>query len=293
MKHIRYALEAFLLGLLMLIFRVMPVDMASAAGGFIGRKIGPLLGATKKARKNLQRAFPDMSSEEHERTLHDMWDNLGRILGEYPHLKYLVTHRTSFTNAQILKKFHDENTPCMCVGAHIGNWEISCSTTTIKLDIPLHYTYRALNNPYANLILKKLRDVDARMAAYPKSRNTMRQMIGALKGGNFMGILHDQKVNEGIPVPFFGGDAMTSPAFVQICQKYNYPFLPIQTIRTQGAHFELRAFDPIPVFDSEGAPRPVKDVLTDFHVQLESWITENPAQWLWIHRRWDSAALQA
>src|SRR5919197_1021102 len=65
---------------------LLPLDWASAIGGRLARAIGPRLGISKRARINLGRAFPELSEAEIERIIAGMWDNLGRVAAEYPHL---------------------------------------------------------------------------------------------------------------------------------------------------------------------------------------------------------------
>ena len=68
-------------------FKALPLDCASALGGALGRRIGPFLGVSKHARRNISRAFPELSETEIERVVAGMWDNLGRLAAEYPHLR--------------------------------------------------------------------------------------------------------------------------------------------------------------------------------------------------------------
>src|SRR5258708_14557420 len=64
----------------------LPIDAASALGGWLARHIGPRLGISARARRNLGAALPELSAGEIERVLRGMWDNLGRVAAEYPHL---------------------------------------------------------------------------------------------------------------------------------------------------------------------------------------------------------------
>jgi lauroyl/myristoyl acyltransferase len=32
--------------------------------------------------------------------------------------------------------------------------------------------------------------------------------------------------------------------------------------------------------------------LNEAHTILEGWITENPSQWLWVHKRWKAEELR-
>src|SRR5712691_11364264 len=68
------------------LFRQLPLDAASALGGFLGRLVGPRLGVSKRARLNLRRALPTLDDSEVRRVIRVMWDNLGRVVAEYPHL---------------------------------------------------------------------------------------------------------------------------------------------------------------------------------------------------------------
>ena len=76
-KYIRHPLEAIAITLVWAVFSVMPVDMASAVGGWIARTLGPRLPISNRARRNIRRAFPDLDSDGVENIVKGMWDNLG------------------------------------------------------------------------------------------------------------------------------------------------------------------------------------------------------------------------
>ena len=118
-------------------------------------------------------------------------------------------------------------------------------------------------------------------------------MMAALKQGRVLGMLIDQKYNEGLAVPFFGQPAMTNPVFVQMAQRYNGFLIPARAERLGGAHFRLTLHPPLALADQAGHPRTAEDVLAEAHRLLEEWIRERPEQWLWIHKRWDSKNLAA
>lgn len=85
-KYISHPLQGFGAYLVYWMFALMPVDMASAVGGWLLRTLGPKVGQTKKARNNLVAAFPEKSPEEIDKIIVGMWDNLGRSAAEIPHL---------------------------------------------------------------------------------------------------------------------------------------------------------------------------------------------------------------
>jgi KDO2-lipid IV(A) lauroyltransferase len=65
----------------------LSLDSASTAGGGLARRIGPLLGVSRYPRRNIIRAFPELSKPEIASVVADMGDNLGRVAAEYPHLR--------------------------------------------------------------------------------------------------------------------------------------------------------------------------------------------------------------
>lgn len=287
MKTIRYVLEAVLLYSLFYTFKIMPLDFASATGGWLGQKIGPKLAASRKALRNLDLAMPDMPAEKKADVIAGMWENLGRVMAEYPHLPAIAQKRTRIKNEHILSAYLGKDTPCILVSAHIGNWEVPIPTAWITLQKEIHITYRAPNNPWSDKLLNKARTLDGQISAYPKAPSAAYQIVRALKKGATVGILIDQKFNEGIEAAFFGRSAMTNPAFVALGQKMNCPVIPVRCRRLNGADFEIKAYEPLKLKDeTTGKNIPVEHVIKEAHSLLEEWITDTPEQWLWLHRRW-------
>ncbi|HSZ11481.1 MAG TPA: hypothetical protein VK759_04855, partial [Rhizomicrobium sp.] len=65
-SRLRYGLEAAGFFLLIGFFRVLGIDGASAAGGFLGREILYRTSLSQRARDNLRAAYPEKSDAEIE-----------------------------------------------------------------------------------------------------------------------------------------------------------------------------------------------------------------------------------
>jgi KDO2-lipid IV(A) lauroyltransferase len=48
-------------------------------------------------------------------------------------------------------------------------------------------------------------------------------------------MLVDQKMNDGIAVPFFGRDAMTAPALARLAFRFDATVVPVRILRLKGA----------------------------------------------------------
>ncbi|HCQ70995.1 MAG: lipid A biosynthesis acyltransferase [Alphaproteobacteria bacterium] len=282
MTRVRYALEAFFLGALFLIFRLMPVDVASAVGGAIGRFVGPKMAASRKARRHLQQCLTDMDDAHAKGVIADMWDNLGRVVAEYPHLRYIVANRMTVNGAEHIDAvLASPDKGGVFFSAHFANWELPPIYLHVVKGMDIHSMYRAPNNPFVDQMIHYCRTLRGAIPAWNKSRAGGQGAMKALRAGGSLAILIDQKYNEGINVPFFGMDAMTNPFFVKMAKKFGLPLIPASMVRTKGAHFILNVHPPIHV---EG--REEDEIIKDAHAMIEEAITQTPSQWIWMHRRW-------
>jgi KDO2-lipid IV(A) lauroyltransferase len=281
MKKLRYFIEALLVRSLLFCFRHLSPDTASSIGGFLGRCLGTIMAASRKARRNLTLSLPNKTEAEYDAIISGMWENLGRVFSEYPHLETISQTRVTIKGAENLGNLSENTEPAIFFSAHLANWEVSSPVVRTKgIDIDL--IYRPPNNPWVDKVLQECRSMKGILQTYPKSRTGMRQVMEALKSGRRIGILIDQKYNQGVEVNFFGRPAMTSPAYIQLAQKFNCPLIPVRIQRTQGCHFVVEFLPPLDLKLDQTT------LLTQSHLILESWIADQPSQWLWLHRRWKS-----
>ena len=283
-------LTEFLAVLLALaVFRVLPVDTASALGGRIGRSIGPLLPVSRRARRNVARAFPDRSPEEVGAIVLDMWENFGRAAAEYPHLRRLRCHdnpaRVEIGGAEVLDRARDSGEPHIFFSGHFANLELGGTAITGR-GMPLTVVYRAVNNPFVDytLLLIRRRGIGAEFVS--KGKTGARELLSAIGGGRHVGLLVDQKMNDGIPVPFFGRDAMTAPALARLALKSDRPIVPLRIERLRGATFRITVHPPLDVPRTGDRETDVFNVMVRVNEILETWIRQNPGQWFWLHDRW-------
>jgi KDO2-lipid IV(A) lauroyltransferase len=99
-------------------------------------------------------------------------------------------------------------------------------------------------------------------------------------------MLVDQKMNDGIPVPFFGRDAMTAPAAAQLALRFDAVLMPVRVERVRGAHFRIYMRPPIEVERTGNKHDDTLALMRKVNLEIESWVREEPGMWLWLHRRW-------
>jgi len=91
LKRIRYFAESMLAKFAYCIFRLLPFNVASSMGGVIGRTLEPFSSRDKLARKNLQCAIPDLDEKQVAEIITGMWDNLGRMVAEFPRMNDMTS----------------------------------------------------------------------------------------------------------------------------------------------------------------------------------------------------------
>ena len=99
-------------------------------------------------------------------------------------------------------------------------------------------------------------------------------------------MLVDQKLNDGIAVPFFGRPAMTAPALALLALRFDCDVLPARVERLRGARFRLTVCPPLPLPHSGNQNADVAGLTAAVTAALEAWIRDRPEQWFWLHRRW-------
>jgi KDO2-lipid IV(A) lauroyltransferase len=270
------------------LFKLLPVDAASALGGFLARTIGPRLGASKRAVINMRRAMPELSEAQIRSAVRGMWDNLGRVIAEYPHLDrfrvYEKGGRVEAIGTERVDPILAAGRPILFVSAHFGNWEVATLAATQR-GLSVAQIYRAANNPYIDALVAEFRAIVG-SELIPKGMVAARRSMEALKEGRHLALLVDQKMNDGIPVPFFGRDAMTAPAVAQLAMRYNAAIIPARVERTRGTHFRLTVFPEVEQPRSGNRQADTHVIMARVNAVIESWIRERPEQWFWLHRRW-------
>ena len=268
-------------------FGLLPLDWASAIGGALARTIGPRLGISKRARLNIRRALPELADHEIAKTIAQMWDNLGRVAAEYPHLRQIRVFepggRVETHGFEHMDRAVAAGRRMIIFSGHIANWEIGM-LAAVQYGAEVAQIYRAANNPLIDRMITRFRSIGGELI--PKGTVAARRAIAVLRRGAHLTMLADQKMNDGIPVPFFGRPAMTATALAALALRFDCDVLPARVERLCGARFRLTVFPPLPLPRSGDHHADVASLMTRVNQTLEGWIRDRPQEWFWVHRRW-------
>eukprot|EP01037_Dinobryon_pediforme_P016986 gene16986-17174_t len=276
--------------MLWLLRRLGPMS-ASNLGGFLARSIGPLLPVTRVGDANLRMAMPKLDASARRRVLRDVWDNLGRTAAELPHIATLERTESGpgweIVGAEIVEDIARSGGPSILFSGHIGNWELlpkAAGTFGVKMSS----FYRAASNPEVDALIMALRvaSVGPGVPFFAKGSQGARAALAYLGRGGHLGMLVDQKMNDGIAVPFFGRMAMTAPAAAAFALRYRCPVIPGHVERLGPARFRVVTEPPMTLPNTGDRQADLLSLTTEMNAILERWIRARPGEWLWLHRRW-------
>lgn len=288
---LRFRVEAAVArGALGVLRRLGPVA-ASNLGGAVARTIGPWLPVSRVADANLRAAMPELDAPARRRVVRGVWDNLGRTVAELPHVAGLKRTASGpgweMVGEETLRRVAARGGPAIFISGHIGNWEV-LPPAVAAYGMPFSSMYRAAQNPLIDEMVVSLRRraIGAEVPMFPKGASGARRALAHLSRGGYLGMLMDQKMNDGIEAHFFGRPAMTAPALAALALRFRCPVVPGHVQRVGPARFRLVCEEPLDLPGTGDRQADILAVTQAVNDRLEGWIRARPEGWLWLHRRW-------
>ena len=284
--------EATLVAALLWLLGCLSPAAASNLGGVVARLIGPWLPVSRVAYRNLRLAMPELDAAARRRIVRGAWDNLGRTVGELPHIASLRQDTPSgpgweMVGEEHLKALAAKGGPAIFFSGHLANWEMM-PPAVAAYGMTVSSMYRGAQNPLVDRILIGLRHkaLEREAPMFAKGAAGARAALAHLNRGGYLGMLMDQKMNDGIPARFFGRDAMTAPALAALALRLRCPVIPGHVERVGPARFRLVCEAPMVLPNSGDRKADIAAVTQIVNDWLETWIRARPEEWLWLHRRW-------
>ena len=268
-------------------FKIIGLKLSSFLGGTIFFIYGLFSKRNIIAMRNLNKVFPKKNTQSKKKIIRGMWFHFGRVIGEYAHLstiKVFNNGRFEIKNINYLIESIESGQNCIFFSAHIGNWELT-SHPLVQSNYKINFIYRAPNNKLVDWALSRIRK-NYGVGLIRKGSVGARESVRSLKNKESIGMLIDQKMNDGIDSLFFGTKVRTASAIVKLAIKYKSKIIPATCIRKNGINFEIEYFKPIE-FEEIQQIGNESDILSYLNTFIEVWIKKNPEQWLWIHNRWN------
>jgi Kdo2-lipid IVA lauroyltransferase/acyltransferase len=285
------ALAVGLLRILRLVPRRPMADFAAA----VMRTVGPLLKEHRLGHANLVAAFPEKSTEEIERILRAIWDNLGRVAAEFPHIDRLQMffpprnedgdiHYTLATDERF-QRMRRDGKPALIFAAHLANWELPAFVAQ-KFDLDATVLYRRLNIGSASDAIIGIR-AGSMGNLVPTGLDAPPKLMRILEQGGHVAMLVDQHFVNGVDVIFFGRRCKANPFIARLARHIDCPIHGTRVVRLPDRHrFRVDLSEAIETPRDADGKLDVQGTMQAITTVIEGWVREHPEQWLWLHRRW-------
>ena len=283
-----WLLEAALFGAVCGAARCFPLDWTSNFGAWVFQRLGPLTPAHRVAERNLRIAFPLAADAEIHRLLHAQWGELGRTAAEYTTLDRLVADpdRVDVEGAERLAAITAGGGPVVFISGHFSNFELMAAAI-IQAGVNCQITYRAMNNPYVDRMVRQNRFRYGVRLFAPKGLEGARELMRGLGRGESVALMNDQKFNGGVAAPLFGLTAHTAPGPATFALRFGIPIQPMSVQRVgDKARFKVTIHEPIHLVDTGDREADIEAAVRRINAFIEDRVRARPAEWFWVHKRW-------
>lgn len=237
--------------------------------------------------ENLNNAFPEKNAVQIERIAKKYYKHLSRIIVEIIKTasisKVELKKRFVFKNLHLMNDYHDQGISTLICSAHYGNWEWGTLALGLHARAEMYPIYKPISN---EVFGQWFMDMRSRFGNHMiPMRQTLRAMNASKDRPTMFCFANDQtplREESTYWLNFLNQPTAILLGLEKIAVKTNRPIFYMQVKLLKRGYYEV---DCVPL-----CLRPAETVpyeITNLHVSLlEQIIKEEPAYWLWSHRRW-------
>jgi Kdo2-lipid IVA lauroyltransferase/acyltransferase len=268
------------------LFHWLPLGAQAVCGNAFGRLGYRLVASRRKvALRNLELCFPELSEDERTALAREHFRWLGRSLLERGLLWYASADRLMrlIDVEGDVRLAERSDRPVMWLAPHFMGLDVAGASVLLFQERKGISIYQAQSDPVMDAALRRgrLRFGNAEIFARDEAGKALFRAIR--KGDGFFNLPDmDFGTRDAAFVPFFGVSAVTLLAPSRLARALNMVVQPVVAeILPGGEGYRVRFEEPWTDFPTDD---PVADA-----ARMNRWIEEeirrNPAQYLWVHRR--------
>ena len=238
---------------------------------------------------NLRNSFPEKSEEERKGIARKYYRHLCDTFAEFYKLWHIsedeIKRRCVMVNMDVPHRYFEQGRSVIAFSGHYGNWEMMYSYKLWEKNVELVPIYKPIHNKVFDRMTCKIR---SRFGATPLAKaDTLRVMLRNQQEGKITmtGFIGDQTPNRRslhFWTRFLNQDTAVLEGTERIARKLNQPVVFVNMRKVKRGHYHAEFYD----LCSDPQSLELGE-LTRMHIRmLERFIREEPAYWLWSHRRW-------
>ncbi|MBI4852181.1 MAG: lysophospholipid acyltransferase family protein [Acidobacteria bacterium] len=286
-SYLEYVLVSTILRALAILPRPIRLKIAYFFG-YLGYLLAKRLRLT--ARKNLEMALPNLSSQEHEKIIKGVFRNFGRLLAEFSYFpKFTCSEIEKIVVYEGLEHYLNainKGRGVLFLTGHVGAWELS-SFAHASYGYPHNILVRQIDNPYIDRLVDYYRSCKGNKAI--DKNNSVKAILSALKRGEAVGILIDLNTvrNQGVFCDFFGIPACSTTGLATLALRTRAAVVPGFLLWDEALGKHKLHFEPeVELIITGDQKEDIYQNTAQFNKVVEKIVKLYPDQWMWVHRRW-------
>ena len=273
------------------LIRLLPYDALL----MLGRALGNLyyLLVKKQRERAVAQMMPalQISEEEARRIVRASFVNLARNMLDIFYMPNLNEENLSqyieIDHLERMKAALAEGHGVVVLTGHVGTWEWLSAAFTLN-GLPVTAIAKLQPNAEYSRALDDLR-ATIRVEIFNRGTNELRAAGRALKEGKILGFLADQDAGPGGAfIKFLGKTASTPLGPAVFSRRFNAPVVPAFIIRKENGRHLVKIGEPMHFEDTGDTDADLLRFTEQMTRILEQTIRENPTQWLWFQKRWNT-----
>ena len=274
--------------LLIRLLSLMPLSLLYILADIFYILIYHVFGYRKKVvRENLQNSFPEKSPDQLIAIEKKFFRYLSALVFEIIKMDNIsekeLRKRVKFKNADLVEAYLQQNESVLFCSSHNGNYEWVCMAIGLQFSGQHHPIYKPLSDGvFDNWFLKMRSRFGNKMIAM---RQTLRAINTSKNTATMFTFGSDQTPSK--EDSQYWTTLLNQPAAVQlgvekIAKKTNRPVFYLKTTYLKRGYYEVDCV-PVCLHPADTA----EFEITEMHTRiLEDMLIDEPAYWLWSHRRW-------
>lgn len=288
----RHRLEYVLVAAVRAVVRVLPFAVVRGIGATVGWFFYVLDGAHRRvAIANLTQCFPSRSDAERRAIARAVFAHFGRLLFEILKFSTLshaeMLRRVEFEGEDRARHAYAQGKGVLFFTGHFGYWELHAVVHGLQLQ-PIGVLARALDNPYLNTLLERVRSRTGNAVIY--RQGAVRRVLKTLAAGQGVAMLIDQHMHspDAIWVDFFERPAATTSTLAALALRTGAPVVPVFAVPIGSGRYRM-IYEHTVAPPADSGPEAIGEFTQRCTDVLEMYVRRRPDLWLWMHRRWRDA----
>ena len=273
------------------LIRLLPYDALLALGKIFGHLYYLLV--KKQRERAVAQMIPalEISEAEARKLVRASFINLARNMLDILYMPNLNEKNFSkyieIDHLERMKAALAEGHGVVVLTGHIGTWEWLSASFTLN-GLPVTAIAKLQPNAEYSRVLDDLR-ATIHVEIFNRGTNELRAAGRALKEGKILGFLADQDAGPGGAfIKFLGKTASTPMGPAVFARRFNAPVVPAFIIRKEDGRHLVKIGEVMHFEDTGDTDADLLHFTEQMTKILEQTIRENPTQWLWFQKRWNT-----